>query len=229
MNITKKLVAVGAILGAVTLANAQTVAVPATETITLSITNEQLAHIKVVPETYTDNSWIWNPAATALTAITGADPKLLGVVLVETNMPQWDVTIKSANAGSLKNTAALKALISGTTATEVKTQIYTCIGDDHNTTSPCTPTITSGKLAALTTSGVSIASSLGYSTGFTTANMGPAPATTLLGATGTTPAPIAHIGIYGGLYTSSSVVKVSNLVGAGTFTDELTFTLISKY
>jgi len=238
MNITKKFVAVSAILLAATFANAQTaVSIPPDNgaTIDLSVEVETLAYMDVKPSVPLGNAWVWSGVDRTTPAL--ADPKLIGIVLVETNMPQWDVTVRGKNGGALKNGAeeALKAFTgTGTAAAEVRVQLFTCSGKSDGIT-PCTlgstTSTTNGKLGNLTsaTTGTSISTSLGKPNGFTTsgdmAPKGSAPVT----SAGLKPAPFAHIGIYAGLYAGNSTVTENDLVGNGTYSEQLSFTLVSKY
>jgi len=228
---TKKLIAVLAVFLCATLANAQT-AVTADDDIILSVEIETLAYIDVKPKTGSGTWWVWSPASR--TTQTQTEPILIGTVLVETNMPQWDVTIKSPNAGALKNgTTTLKAYIGTTTASDAKIQIYTCI-DKTTGTTPCTLTgvsNTTGKMDALTAAGTGIAKTLGKTNGFTSADMAPAGASpvTTGGTSASKKASFAHIGIYAGLFGGNSAVSATDLIGTGTFSETLSFTLVSKY
>jgi len=259
MNFTKKLIAVGAITLAATFANAQTSKTDAVDKITLTAIVPNLARIKVVPKAYTDNSWIWYQTLPAtlptMTTVTGSDPKLIGTVLVETNMAQWDVVVTSKNKGALVNSdaspAKLKAITSGTTTAEVRVQIYSCFGNSDAGVGPgaSTPPSTTCTLpaSALTTStgradslavatGSSLCKSLGKTNGFMQSDMGAAGASeaaSMLGnGTSDKPAKVAHLGIYAGLYNNTTVINEGKLVPTGTdpnYQEELSFSLVSKY
>jgi len=253
MNITKKLIATGAILLAATLANAQAPTLP-TGSITLTAKVKDIAYMDVVPNAANaNNGWIWTTAVRATPKANEA--KLIGQVLVETNMPQWDIKITPANGGIPKDgTTNLKGFIGTTTAQDAKIQLYACANNSYTTApantaatiDPCQLTTITGtantgvKLDAFTaTSGSSIkvAKSFGKTNGFTPAVMA-APITGGVtdGAKAATPDPEQAtslvLGIYAGLFgatTTSASISAADLAGSGDFEETFTFDLIANY
>jgi len=267
MNFTKSLVAASAILLAATFASAQTAPLVSCDQSDLTCSNggkiepqitiDNAAFMDLFPIDWgaTGREWIRKTSATT----PAQDPQRIGTILIQTNMPRFDVTVKSPNAGLMKNDQGtnLKA-VSGTTSADVKIQLYTCLGDASATeTTPCTTpptaatTTSTGKVAALTAAGVSIATAHGKTTGFVqsdlkltsvnatkntgTAAIAPGDPGNELGtdpipAVPTKTAGALYIGVYAALFTgTTTAVGGEDLIGNGTFKENLQFTLISKY
>jgi len=252
MNFTKKLIAIGAITLAATFANAQS-PWPADYDLEMKISLEAMAFMDITPKNNSGvKDWAWGTLGGGTTADVDS-LKQIAEILVETNVPAWDVTVKSKYAGLLRiaGTATkgdtLKAIV-GTGTDPVKVQLFTCVDQPAVITDPiCKPTslttttTVAGKVAALTTAGVSLATASGKTSGYQQADMH---AVAIDGGTGlpvgftpsaqlaTKAAPYLRIGVYAGLYsnkTATSAISQEKLVGDGDYKDVYTFSLVKKY
>jgi len=243
MNFTKKLVAVSAIFLAATLANAQTL--PAPFTLPMSITLNSITYMDVNPLNASGGAWIWEPTSTPA----GSDLKAIASIVVETNMPAWDVTVSSQYGGLLRKTGTAVAGdtlkgINGTKTDPVKVQLFTCVDKPSaysdglctiaGTTVPTTAALTGGKVDAFSgTTAVSLSKASGKTSGFQQADMEANTTACFTTSCGSgDPANYLRIGLYAGLYstaTATAYIAKSKLVGDSEYKDTYTISLTKRY
>jgi len=239
MNISKKLIAAGAILLAATFANAAYTN-PTDGKLDMEIKIDAAAYMDVIAVNASNNAWAWTPAATPVVG----NLKQIGEILVETNLAQFDITLTSTNGGYLLNAAdTLKGLVSGK-AVPIKPILFSCVDTTNvaGSSSICAPaslttsTKTGGKIT-LGSAAISLATVSGTATGFKLA--GDLKASANGAATGVTTGnsagpglPYMRIGLYAGMYTNATTpaaVAAANLVGDGTYKDTYTIKFVKGY